>query len=62
MTTDIHITTPTRFAEANGIRYAYTELFVTHPTRQPHSMRRDGIKRGVMTLCIGGGQGIALAL
>ena len=26
------------------------------------SMRRDGIKRGIVTLCIGGGQGIALAL
>jgi len=25
-------------------------------------MRRDGLKRGVVTLCIGGGQGIALAL
>jgi acetyl-CoA C-acetyltransferase len=31
-------------------------------TRLVHSMRRDGIKRGVVTLCIGGGQGIALAL
>jgi acetyl-CoA C-acetyltransferase len=27
-----------------------------------HSMQRDGLKRGVVTLCIGGGQGIALAL
>ncbi|MFB9263783.1 thiolase family protein [Bradyrhizobium erythrophlei] len=27
-----------------------------------HSMRRDGLKRGVVTMCIGGGQGIALAL
>jgi acetyl-CoA C-acetyltransferase len=27
-----------------------------------HSMRRDGLKKGVVTLCIGGGQGIALAL
>lgn len=27
-----------------------------------HSMRRDGLKRGVVTLCIGGGQGIALVL
>ncbi len=27
-----------------------------------YSMRRDGIRRGVVTLCIGGGQGIALAL
>ena len=31
-------------------------------TRVLHSMRRDGIKRGIVTLCIGGGQGIALAL
>ncbi|MGZ3273552.1 MAG: thiolase family protein [Caulobacteraceae bacterium] len=31
-------------------------------TRLLHSMKRDGIKRGVVTLCIGGGQGIALAL
>ncbi|MFM0225573.1 thiolase family protein [Paraburkholderia dipogonis] len=31
-------------------------------TRLLHSMRRDGLKRGIVTLCIGGGQGIALAL
>lgn len=31
-------------------------------TRLMHSMRRDGLKRGMVTLCIGGGQGIALAL
>ena len=31
-------------------------------TRLLHAMRRDGLKRGVVTLCIGGGQGIALAL
>jgi acetyl-CoA C-acetyltransferase len=31
-------------------------------TRILHSMKRDGIKRGIVTLCIGGGQGIALAL
>ena len=31
-------------------------------TRLSHSMRRDGLKRGIVTLCIGGGQGIALAL
>jgi acetyl-CoA C-acetyltransferase len=31
-------------------------------TRLLHSMRRDGIQRGIVTLCIGGGQGIALAL
>ncbi len=31
-------------------------------TRLLHSMARDSLKRGVVTLCIGGGQGIALAL
>ena len=31
-------------------------------TRLLHSMRRDGLKRGIVTMCIGGGQGIALAL
>ncbi|HEX4585941.1 MAG TPA: thiolase family protein [Burkholderiaceae bacterium] len=31
-------------------------------TRLLHSMKRDGLKRGMATMCIGGGQGIALAL
>jgi len=31
-------------------------------TRLLHGMERDGVKRGLVTLCIGGGQGIALAL
>jgi acetyl-CoA C-acetyltransferase len=31
-------------------------------TRLLYSMQRDGIKRGIVTLCIGGGQGIALTL
>ena len=31
-------------------------------TRLIHSMRRDGLERGIVTLCIGGGQGIALAI
>lgn len=31
-------------------------------TRLLHAMRRDGIRRGLVTLCIGGGQGVALAL
>jgi len=31
-------------------------------TRLLHSMQRDGIKRGVVTLCIGGGQAVALVL
>ncbi|WP_368890646.1 hypothetical protein [Escherichia coli] len=31
-------------------------------TRLLQSMRRDGLKRGLVTLCIGGGQGVALLL
>ena len=31
-------------------------------TRLLYSMQRDGIKRGIVALCIGGGQGIALTL
>ena len=31
-------------------------------TRLMHSMKRDLCKRGIVTLCIGGGQGIALAI
>jgi len=31
-------------------------------TRLLHAMKRDGLRRGMVTLCIGGGQGIALAL
>jgi acetyl-CoA C-acetyltransferase len=31
-------------------------------TKLIHSMRRDDLKRGIITLCIGGGQGIALAI
>jgi acetyl-CoA C-acetyltransferase len=31
-------------------------------TRLIHSMRRDSLRRGIVTMCIGGGQGIALAL
>src|SRR5260370_986412 len=35
---------------------------VVLPPRLIHSMRRDGLRRGIVTMCIGGGQGIALAL
>ncbi|MDO9005802.1 MAG: thiolase family protein [Aquabacterium sp.] len=31
-------------------------------TRLLHAMQREGLRRGVVALCIGGGQGIALAL
>jgi len=31
-------------------------------TRILHAMQREGVRRGLVTLCIGGGQGVALAL
>jgi acetyl-CoA C-acetyltransferase len=31
-------------------------------TRLLHSMRRDGLRRGIVTLCIGGGQAVAMAV
>ena len=45
---------------AHGHPIGATDAILT--TRLLYSMQRDGIKRGVVTLCIGGGQGIALAL
>ena len=47
-------------AIAHGHPVGATGAILT--TRLLHSMKRDGLKRGVVTLCIGGGQGIALAL
>jgi acetyl-CoA C-acetyltransferase len=47
-------------AIAHGHAIGATGAVLT--TRLLHSMRRDGLKRGLVTLCIGGGQGIALAL
>jgi acetyl-CoA C-acetyltransferase len=47
-------------AIAHGHPIGATGAILT--TRLVHSMRRDGLKRGVVTLCIGGGQGIALAI
>ena len=47
-------------AIAHGHAIGATGAVLT--TRLLHSMRRDGIRRGIVTLCIGGGQGIALAL
>lgn len=47
-------------AVAHGHPIGATGAILT--TRLLHSMQRDGLKRGVVTLCIGGGQGIALAL
>jgi acetyl-CoA C-acetyltransferase len=47
-------------AIAHGHPIGATGAILT--VRLLHSMRRDGLSRGVVTLCIGGGQGIALAL
>jgi acetyl-CoA C-acetyltransferase len=47
-------------AIAHGHPIGATGAILT--TRLLHSMKRDGVKRGIVTLCIGGGQGIALAL
>lgn len=47
-------------AVAHGHPIGATGAILT--TRLLHSMQRDGLKRGVVTLCIGGGQGIALCL
>ncbi|RFB78167.1 thiolase family protein [Methylovirgula sp. 4M-Z18] len=47
-------------AIAHGHPIGATGAILT--TRLIHSMQRDGIRRGLVTLCIGGGQGIALLL
>jgi acetyl-CoA C-acetyltransferase len=47
-------------AVAHGHPIGATGAILT--TKLIHSMRRDGLKRGIVTLCIGGGQGIALAI
>jgi acetyl-CoA C-acetyltransferase len=47
-------------AIAHGHPIGATGAILT--TRLLHSMKRDGVRRGMVTLCIGGGQGIALAL
>ncbi len=47
-------------AIAHGHPIGATGAILT--TRLLHSMKRDGLRRGVVTLCIGGGQGIALAV
>ena len=55
-----HIVNVEGGAIAHGHPIGATGAVLT--TRLLHSMRRDGLKRGVVTLCIGGGQGIAMAL
>ena len=47
-------------AVAHGHPIGATGAILT--VRLLHSMRRDGLRRGIVSLCIGGGQGIALAL
>jgi acetyl-CoA C-acetyltransferase len=47
-------------AVAHGHAIGATGAILT--TRLLHSMKRDGLTKGMVTLCIGGGQGIALAL
>ncbi|BCH21005.1 thiolase family protein [Mesorhizobium sp. L-8-3] len=47
-------------AIAHGHPIGATGAILT--TRLLYSMKRDGISKGIVTLCIGGGQGIALAL
>src|ERR1700726_3271401 len=47
-------------AVAHGHPIGATGAVLT--TKLIHSMRRDGLTRGLVTLCIGGGQGIALVI
>lgn len=47
-------------AIAHGHPIGATGAILT--TRLAHAMKRDGIRKAIVTLCIGGGQGIALAL
>lgn len=47
-------------AIAHGHPIGATGAILT--TRLLHAMKRDGLRKGIVTLCIGGGQGIALAL
>jgi acetyl-CoA C-acetyltransferase len=47
-------------AVAHGHPIGATGAVLT--TKLIHSMQRDGLTRGLVTLCIGGGQGIALAV
>jgi acetyl-CoA C-acetyltransferase len=54
------IVNPEGGAVAHGHPIGATGAVLT--TKLIHSMRRDGLERGLVTLCIGGGQGIALAI
>ncbi|WP_440997696.1 thiolase family protein [Arhodomonas sp. SL1] len=54
------VVNPEGGAIAHGHPIGATGAVLT--TRLLHGMERDGLRRGVVTMCIGGGQGIALAL
>lgn len=56
----LDLVNPEGGAIAHGHPIGATGAVLT--TRLLHAMQRLGLKRGVVTLCIGGGQGIALAL
>lgn len=56
----LDVVNPEGGAIAHGHPIGATGAILT--TRLIHAMQRDGLKRGLVTLCIGGGQGIALAL
>lgn len=47
-------------AVAHGHPIGATGAILT--TRLVHALRRDGLRRGIVSLCIGGGQGIAIAV
>jgi acetyl-CoA C-acetyltransferase len=54
------VVNPEGGAIAHGHPIGATGAVLT--TRLLHGMRRGGLQRGLVTLCIGGGQGIALCL
>lgn len=64
LTRDLCLPKDTVNVEGGGVTHGHpigaTGAILT--TRLIHSMRHNGLKRGVVTLCIGGSQGIALAL
>ncbi|HEX9857614.1 MAG TPA: acetyl-CoA C-acyltransferase [Paracoccaceae bacterium] len=56
----LDIVNPEGGAIAHGHPIGATGAILT--TRLLHAMQRGGMRKGIVTLCIGGGQGIALAL
>ena len=61
---DLGLTEDVVNVEGNSIAHGHPigATGALQTTRLLHSMERDGIKRGLVTMCIGGGQGIALCL